>query len=161
MIRRPPRSTLFPYTTLFRSLVAESRAGDDEDRGVGDGRAIDVRDGQLAVGAVVAIEGEGKLVRRLNGHDDRARAMSGLARDEARVDRLAIEEVQDEIADFVVADGGQERGFESQSPRADGDVGRAAADVRVEAGDFGHRHADLVCVKIDRASPHGDYVVLA
>ena len=24
MIRRPPRSTLFPYTTLFRSVVAES-----------------------------------------------------------------------------------------------------------------------------------------
>src|SRR5260370_39107819 len=26
MIRRPPRSTLFPYTTLFRSLKAISRA---------------------------------------------------------------------------------------------------------------------------------------
>src|SRR3712207_8131607 len=25
MIRRPPRSTLFPYTTLFRSSVAEHR----------------------------------------------------------------------------------------------------------------------------------------
>src|SRR3989449_8227082 len=25
MIRRPPRSTLFPYTTLFRSLRAEAR----------------------------------------------------------------------------------------------------------------------------------------
>src|SRR2546430_8381011 len=25
MIRRPPRSTLFPYTTLFRSLVASCR----------------------------------------------------------------------------------------------------------------------------------------
>src|SRR2546430_17430825 len=25
MIRRPPRSTLFPYTTLFRSLPAASR----------------------------------------------------------------------------------------------------------------------------------------
>src|SRR3989449_4036239 len=25
MIRRPPRSTLFPYTTLFRSHVAEQR----------------------------------------------------------------------------------------------------------------------------------------
>src|SRR2546425_7359541 len=24
MIRRPPRSTLFPYTTLFRSLVADT-----------------------------------------------------------------------------------------------------------------------------------------
>src|SRR3712207_7283485 len=25
MIRRPPRSTLFPYTTLFRSVLAEVR----------------------------------------------------------------------------------------------------------------------------------------
>src|SRR2546422_3695576 len=25
MIRRPPRSTLFPYTTLFRSLVEQGR----------------------------------------------------------------------------------------------------------------------------------------
>src|SRR5260370_41466709 len=27
MIRRPPRSTLFPYTTLFRSLVADLLEG--------------------------------------------------------------------------------------------------------------------------------------
>src|SRR6266481_8567286 len=27
MIRRPPRSTLFPYTTLFRSLHRRARAG--------------------------------------------------------------------------------------------------------------------------------------
>src|SRR5256885_17197870 len=27
MIRRPPRSTLFPYTTLFRSQVARLREG--------------------------------------------------------------------------------------------------------------------------------------
>src|SRR2546422_5633246 len=27
MIRRPPRSTLFPYTTLFRSVVREAGAG--------------------------------------------------------------------------------------------------------------------------------------
>src|SRR3989442_5745743 len=26
MIRRPPRSTLFPYTTLFRSLVSQAHA---------------------------------------------------------------------------------------------------------------------------------------
>src|SRR5258708_14969008 len=32
MIRRPPRSTLFPYTTLFRSLTAR---GDEADRIVG------------------------------------------------------------------------------------------------------------------------------
>src|SRR2546421_8497602 len=33
MIRRPPRSTLFPYTTLFRSIrVARGRVGIFEDR---------------------------------------------------------------------------------------------------------------------------------
>src|SRR2546430_10650832 len=48
MIRRPPRSTLFPYTTLFRSDIE----GGDEDSGEkgqaeeqlqGDGRAQDFR----------------------------------------------------------------------------------------------------------------------
>src|SRR5258708_2266362 len=28
MIRRPPRSTLFPYTTLFRSIFSRVRPGD-------------------------------------------------------------------------------------------------------------------------------------
>src|SRR2546421_3786055 len=35
MIRRPPRSTLFPYTTLFRSLVRrrdDGLAGEDRQR---------------------------------------------------------------------------------------------------------------------------------
>src|SRR3712207_8898577 len=30
MIRRPPRSTLFPYTTLFRSLEVGERLGERE-----------------------------------------------------------------------------------------------------------------------------------
>src|SRR5258707_11209593 len=30
MIRRPPRSTLFPYTTLFRSYPAHTHAGVEE-----------------------------------------------------------------------------------------------------------------------------------
>src|SRR3712207_8357286 len=29
MIRRPPRSTLFPYTTLFRSIAARDERGAD------------------------------------------------------------------------------------------------------------------------------------
>src|SRR3712207_9260450 len=32
MIRRPPRSTLFPYTTLFRSPVAVGQRSRDEPR---------------------------------------------------------------------------------------------------------------------------------
>src|SRR2546429_4781109 len=30
MIRRPPRSTLFPYTTLFRSSIAQGRQSDEQ-----------------------------------------------------------------------------------------------------------------------------------
>src|SRR3712207_6872848 len=33
MIRRPPRSTLFPYTTLFRSPAGRGAQGDDQLRG--------------------------------------------------------------------------------------------------------------------------------
>src|SRR2546425_8398724 len=32
MIRRPPRSTLFPYTTLFRSLRAKEKSARSRDR---------------------------------------------------------------------------------------------------------------------------------
>src|SRR3712207_8729942 len=61
MIRRPPRSTLFPYTTLFRS------AGGEDARQVGAGAASLDRDGaelgelELAVhevGAGVGADGD-------------------------------------------------------------------------------------------------------
>src|SRR5438874_13366047 len=32
MIRRPPRSTLFPYTTLFRSVLVDGERVDDANR---------------------------------------------------------------------------------------------------------------------------------
>src|SRR3712207_8542741 len=35
MIRRPPRSTLFPYTTLFRSVIQNWRPGVVERLGLG------------------------------------------------------------------------------------------------------------------------------
>src|SRR5689334_24681699 len=38
MIRRPPRSTLFPYTTLFRSIVAVPRRARGLVQGTGPGR---------------------------------------------------------------------------------------------------------------------------
>src|SRR3712207_7780431 len=45
MIRRPPRSTLFPYTTLFRSRQAAERVEDDEVRAGRDALAVaDVAD---------------------------------------------------------------------------------------------------------------------
>src|SRR5258708_23416061 len=43
MIRRPPRSTLFPYTTLFRSIMASGHVDVDalRRRGVGHHPAIE------------------------------------------------------------------------------------------------------------------------
>src|SRR5688572_32511111 len=43
MSRRPPRSTLFPYTTLFRSMLRMAEVKKDDyviDLGSGDGRII-------------------------------------------------------------------------------------------------------------------------
>src|SRR5687768_17979909 len=45
MMRRPPRSTLFPYTTLFRSRHRDGRA---------DGRALGRGGGAAVRGAVLA-----------------------------------------------------------------------------------------------------------
>src|SRR5690349_22427699 len=50
MIRRPPRSTLFPYTTLFRSPATLIKAG----------RLLDPRTGNLRSPAAVLIE-NGKI----------------------------------------------------------------------------------------------------
>src|SRR2546421_5101426 len=49
MIRRPPRSTLFPYTTLFRSALGHGRGRNDPARSVArghDGRRVWHRDGE-------------------------------------------------------------------------------------------------------------------
>src|SRR3712207_8011063 len=45
MIRRPPRSTLFPYTTLFRSEGADRLAGGDHDDHLLGGAGGDVLEG--------------------------------------------------------------------------------------------------------------------
>src|SRR2546425_6410729 len=40
MIRRPPRSTLFPYTTLFRSVSLRRLSGAIRHRGIGPGPRV-------------------------------------------------------------------------------------------------------------------------
>src|SRR5436189_2455651 len=49
MIRRPPRSTLFPYTTLFRSLNRGLRLTADEHLVVAEAALPHVGRGQVAV----------------------------------------------------------------------------------------------------------------
>src|SRR3712207_8849343 len=74
MIRRPPRSTLFPYTTLFRSQRAEDPAsrpqGHDHVRGRGhaaEEAAALFRDPQLVEDVVgVVVDEEDRKSTRLN-----------------------------------------------------------------------------------------------
>src|SRR3712207_7617824 len=68
MIRRPPRSTLFPYTTLFRSLdqqrVREERHGEHRDGApVAAPRQLDVL---AALGLAPATAPEDRKSTRLN-----------------------------------------------------------------------------------------------
>src|SRR3712207_8887793 len=62
MIRRPPRSTLFPYTTLFRSVAAEL----ERELPLDHVEAVRVMAVDVPIGAVlarhVAHVGEGQLV---------------------------------------------------------------------------------------------------
>src|SRR5258708_19127710 len=48
MIRRPPRSTLFPYTTLFRSLGHQPRAADIDRHHPVPGLDVDLLEGLAA-----------------------------------------------------------------------------------------------------------------
>src|SRR3712207_8360418 len=73
MIRRPPRSTLFPYTTLFRS-----RAGPD---------ALDVH--EVAVAQHVRV-----VLAHALGEEDAARG-DGVAQARDRVDPRAVADAQD------------------------------------------------------------------
>src|SRR3712207_7301233 len=51
MIRRPPRSTLFPYTTLFRSKISDELGGEEAFRelaGAGLGVVLDIVPNHMA-----------------------------------------------------------------------------------------------------------------
>src|SRR2546430_17697032 len=68
MIRRPPRSTLFPYTTLFRS-PPEYRVGND---GVPDVELLDLADAGDGLDVVI-----GEAVTGVHGEPARPRVGGG------------------------------------------------------------------------------------
>src|SRR2546422_5908684 len=85
MIRRPPRSTLFPYTTLFRSTAPSATAISDRRTG-GTQQAllraapIRTRRGRAAMVAAVRIEVPGRRVGQLGfEHGIQPAAAGGVA----------------------------------------------------------------------------------
>src|SRR3712207_9123885 len=94
MIRRPPRSTLFPYTTLFRSRVeVQETALDALDQVL---RADDVGTGGLGLGGLVT-----------GGEDDDAGGLPGAV---GQVDRAA-----DHLVGLARVDRSEEHTSELQS----------------------------------------------
>src|SRR5258708_19245212 len=70
MIRRPPRSTLFPYTTLFRSSD-QLRGGDSRrqvDRGVGGFRGLECHGSPGAPPGLPRRRGDRKSTRLNSSH---------------------------------------------------------------------------------------------
>src|SRR2546428_8767920 len=78
MIRRPPRSTLFPYTTLFRSRVADLRLGAHDPLGHRGRRGEEgVRD-LLGLEAAYLAQGQRHLRERSEEHTSELQSRSDL-----------------------------------------------------------------------------------
>src|SRR2546426_8787157 len=102
MIRRPPRSTLFPYTTLFRSVEPPALHGDE--------RAGDVLRRQIAL-LRTAFEGERREVDRGEIRDHALNALQhdrtasptrdGLPQPEVAVRMLEHHEAEAETAGLL------------------------------------------------------------
>src|SRR2546430_8973533 len=86
MIRRPPRSTLFPYTTLFRSVVRADRVRRDVRDGACDVRRLRIDEYRCcAVPRAVldderlaAVDGDVDLVLRSEEHTSELQSQSNL-----------------------------------------------------------------------------------
>src|SRR2546422_11170252 len=101
MIRRPPRSTLFPYTTLFRSRDEDDRGHDLECEHHAETRVLlaDLAEHKLRAGIREAQDlrddraepAENRLPERQPQHEDRERELQADApRHDAPADRPPI-----------------------------------------------------------------------
>src|SRR3712207_8881159 len=101
MIRRPPRSTLFPYTTLFRSELAVEESGKLNDAYVGDQH--------LLLGLIREDEGSASMVLRevgLTEETARRRSEEHTSELQSRqylVCRLLLEKKKNMLTQFSVA----------------------------------------------------------
>src|SRR5690349_22553599 len=68
MIRRPPRSTLFPYTTLFRSAAGVARAGAQVEGGFLEEVQFDAAGPKHDGGRGSAVERDGVVLPRSEEH---------------------------------------------------------------------------------------------
>src|SRR3712207_7260621 len=83
MIRRPPRSTLFPYTTLFRSIGHALAGIGQQQRHLAD--LVGILDAELQIGQVVGLSGERRAVLEQQVGIDRDRKSTRLNSSHANI----------------------------------------------------------------------------
>src|SRR3989441_8118087 len=111
MIRRPPRSTLFPYTTLFRSVGIAALAGEEERP-----EPSEIVAPHVLPGRIVALDGADRRGSREEYADAVLRDHPPEGAGIGRADRLALVQhrgvpiEQGAVDDVGVADGPAEIG---------------------------------------------------
>ena len=115
--------------------------------------------GDVDICRVVAVVDQRKGIGGLDAEHHGAGAPPRFARHKTRFDPLGAQEVEDKVAYLVVADAAQQGDLEPQAARADGDVGRASADVSRETFDLFKGCAHVVRVEVDRRAAHRKEVI--
>ena len=109
MIRRPPRSTLFPYTTLFRSILESRFPLFFKELGVeGDGLAAERLYRKQLDESAVLIDGALEILERLSGHYEMYVITNGVSKTQySRLKKSGIDRYMKDI--FVSEDAGAQK----------------------------------------------------
>ena len=134
------------------------RAGDHHRPRRSDELGCEIGGTERHVGAVLAKEDERKCLAIANAQDHQRRQSLPVGDEMARVDALAPQLLADETAHGFIADPRQQRRSQAEPCRADGDIGRTAADIFVEARHVLEAPADLAAIEIDGYPSDGDEV---
>ena len=134
------------------------RAADQHRLGAFDIGRIDVALVERSVRAIIAIEDEREGLFVADAEKDERGEPHRIGVDSGDIDALARALLADEPPHMFVADASDEAAFEPQTRRADGDVGRAAADRLGEGRHILEAAADLHAVEVDGGPADGDDV---
>ena len=134
------------------------RAGHHQSTGRGDEGLVDIALRQRHIGAVLAIEDQRKRLSVADAEDDQRRQALGIDLQPAGVDALALQLLADIAAHMLIADAAQQSRAQAEARPADGDIGRAAADIFGEARHILQPPADLLAVEVDGDAADGDDV---
>ena len=113
---------------------------------------------ERSVRAVIAIEYEREGLFVADAQKDQRGEPHRIGADAGDVDALARALLADEPPHMFVADASDEAAFQPQTRRADGDVGRAAADRLGEARHILEAAADLYAIEVDGGAADRDDV---